>query len=147
MKRTYTNKKIHCAHGLKELVESACQAGDVGSISGSGISPGEKKMATQCSILAWGILWWATAHGVKGVRHTLATKQQWQYHRRQSTNSVQSLSGYPWHFSQNYNKSKVHMEIQKTLSKLSHLEKENKTEGIMLTDFKLYYKTKLIKMV
>ena len=43
MKRTYTNKKIHCAHGLKELVESACQAGDVGSISGSGISPGEKK--------------------------------------------------------------------------------------------------------
>ena len=39
------------------------------------------------------------------------------------------------------------MEIQKTLSKLSHLEKENKTEGIMLTDFKLYYKTKLIKMV
>ena len=37
------------------------------------------------------------------------------------------------------------MEIQKTLSRLSNLEKENKTEGIRLTDFKLYYKTKLSK--
>ena len=51
-----TNKKIHCAHGLKELVESACQTGNAGSISGSGIFPGEK-MAAQCSILAWGIPW------------------------------------------------------------------------------------------
>ena len=31
------------------------------------------------------------------------------------------------------------MEIQKTLSRLSNLEKENKTEGIRLTDFKDHY--------
>ena len=91
--------------------------------------------------------WWATAHGVKRIRPNLATKQQWPYYSRQSTNSVQSLSKYPWHFPQNYNKSKVYMETQKTLNKLSNLEKENKTEGIILTDFKLHYTTRLIKTV
>ena len=50
-------------------------------------------------------------------------------------------------FSQNYNKSKVCMETQKTLIKLSNLEEENKAEGIILTDFKLHYKTRLIKTV
>ena len=39
------------------------------------------------------------------------------------------------------------METQQTLSKLSNLEKEYKAEGIILTDFKLYYKTRLIKTV
>ena len=36
--------------------ESACQAGDVGSILGSGRSPGEGN-AIQSSILAWEIPW------------------------------------------------------------------------------------------
>ena len=151
MKRTQTKKKIHCAHGLKELVESACQAGDAGSISGSGIFPGEKNgNPVQYSCLGYPadrVAWWATTHGGKRVRHNLATKQQWPYNSRQSTNSVQSLSKYPWHFTQNYNKSKVYMETQQTLSKLSNLEKEYKAEGIILTDFKLYYKTRLIKTV
>ena len=39
------------------------------------------------------------------------------------------------------------METQKTLIKLSNLEEENKAEGIILTDFKLHYKTRLIKTV
>ena len=49
--------------------EPACNAGDVGSIPGSG-DPLEKEMATHSSILAWRILWTeepgggATVHGV-----------------------------------------------------------------------------------
>ena len=35
--------------------ESACNAGDLGSVPGLGRSPGEKGMATQSSILAWRI--------------------------------------------------------------------------------------------
>ena len=48
--------------------ESACNAGDEGSIPGSGRSP-EKEMATHSSILAWRIpmdkeAWRATVHEV-----------------------------------------------------------------------------------
>ena len=35
--------------------EFTCNAGDPGSVLGSGRSPGEKKMATHCSILIWEI--------------------------------------------------------------------------------------------
>ena len=37
--------------------ESTCQEGDAGLIPGSGRSPGEGKMATHSSILAWEIPW------------------------------------------------------------------------------------------
>ena len=44
-----------------------CNAGDLGSISGSG-NPLEKGMATHSSILAWRIPdrggWWVIVHGV-----------------------------------------------------------------------------------
>ena len=36
--------------------ESACNAGDLGSIPGSGTSPGEEN-ATHFNILSWRILW------------------------------------------------------------------------------------------
>jgi len=55
-------------------------SGDMGSIPGSGRSPGEGNgNLLQCSCL--GNLmhrgaWWATVHGVTRVRHDLATKQQ-----------------------------------------------------------------------
>ena len=42
--------------GGSDSKESACSAGDPGSISGSGRSPGEG-MATHSSILAWTIPW------------------------------------------------------------------------------------------
>ena len=49
--------------------ESACNAGDLGSVLGLGRSPEKKEMATHSSILAWEILiargvWQATVHGV-----------------------------------------------------------------------------------
>ena len=61
-------------------VETACNAGDPGSITGSGRSPGEGNgnplqyscLETPKSRGAWQ----ATVYGVTKVRHNLATKQQ-----------------------------------------------------------------------
>ena len=44
--------------------ESACDAGDLGLISGLGISPGEG-MATLSSILAWRIPWTEKSGGLQ----------------------------------------------------------------------------------
>ena len=48
--------------------ESACSAGDLGSIPGSGRSPGEENgYPLQCSCLENSMdrgAWWATVHGV-----------------------------------------------------------------------------------
>ena len=60
--------------------ESACQAGDAGSISGSGRSPGEGN-GTHSNILAWEIPWTEEpdrlqSTGCERVVHNLATKQQ-----------------------------------------------------------------------
>ena len=55
--------------------ESACNSGDLGSISVLGRSL-EKIMATHCSILAWRIPWAEEPGGLQSmqrVRHDLAT--------------------------------------------------------------------------
>ena len=62
--------------------ESACQAGDLGLIPGSGRSPGERKWQPTSVFLPGKSLdrgaWWTTIHGVaKELDMTLATKQQW----------------------------------------------------------------------
>ena len=42
------------------------------------------------------------------ISHALGLKEfiliKWQYYPKQSTDLNQSLSKYPWHFSQNWNK-------------------------------------------
>ena len=53
--------------------ESACSAGDVGSVSGSGRSPGEghgNPLQYSCleNLMDRGA-WWATVHGVTRVGH------------------------------------------------------------------------------
>ena len=53
------NEGFPCSSGGKE---SACNVGDLGSIPGLGMSPGEGK-ATHSSILAWRIPW-GIVHGV-----------------------------------------------------------------------------------
>ena len=45
---------------------SACNAGDAGSIPGSGRSP-EKEMATRSSILAWEIPWTEEPGGLQST--------------------------------------------------------------------------------
>ena len=59
--------------------ESTCNAGDVGSIPGSGRAPGEENSnPLQYSCLGNPMdrgAWWTTVHGVaKGVRHDLVIK-------------------------------------------------------------------------
>ena len=50
---------------------------------------------------------------------------KWLYYLGQTTDSMQSLSNYQWHFSQDYYKNfTIHMETQKTPSSQSILEKE-----------------------
>ena len=60
------------------MQESACNAGDRGSIPESGISPGEGNVNTfQHSCLEKLMdrgAWWATVHGVPRVGHDLETK-------------------------------------------------------------------------
>ena len=58
--------------------ESACNAGDLGLIPGSGISPGERNV----NLLQYSCLenpmdrgaWQATVHGITRVGHNLVTK-------------------------------------------------------------------------
>ena len=70
-------------YGGSDGKESSCNAGDLGSIPGSGRSP-EKGMATHPNILAWKILWTgepgAPVYGVARVGPDLVTKQQQQLH-------------------------------------------------------------------
>ena len=55
--------------------ESACNAGDLGSIPGLGRFSGEGK-ATHSSILAWRIPRTIQSMGLQRVRHNLVPKQQ-----------------------------------------------------------------------
>ena len=59
---------ISCFPGGSEVKSSACNAGDLGSILGSGRYPGEGNgNPLQCSCLENpmdGGAWWATVHGV-----------------------------------------------------------------------------------
>ena len=52
--------------GGSESNESACNAGDLSSIPGSGRSL-EKRMATHCSILAWRIPWTEEPAGLRST--------------------------------------------------------------------------------
>ena len=68
-------KKALCGSDSKE---SACKAGDLGLIPGSGRSPGEGNgKPLQYSSLKNPMVreaWWATVHGITKVRHNSATK-------------------------------------------------------------------------
>ena len=76
-----TNLKFHWLFLVTDSSvgkESACNAGDQGSVPVSERSPGEE-MVIHSSILAWRIPWTekpggATVHGVARVGHNLVTK-------------------------------------------------------------------------
>ena len=66
--------------GLPSGKEAPCNAGDIGSIPGSGRSPGAGRgNPLQYSCLGNPMdrgAWWATIHGIPRVGCNLATKQQ-----------------------------------------------------------------------
>ena len=69
---------ILCSGNNSAMQDAACNAGDTGSIPGSGRSPGGGKgTPLQCSCLGNPMdreAWWATVQGVTRVKHGLVTK-------------------------------------------------------------------------
>ena len=79
----------------KESTYNAGDAGDLGSILGSGRSPG-KRMATHSSILAWNILWTEESGGLQSmwsqkVRHSYLTTKKNFFLNKLSTSFSSAL--------------------------------------------------------
>ena len=65
----------------------------------------------------------------------------------QSTDSMQSLSHYQWHFSHRTKRLRLVWKQKLSLIAKATLRKKNGTEAIRLPDFKLLYKAIVIKTV
>ena len=76
--------------------------------------------------------WWKKLKRIQTdgeIYHVLGLEEstlwEWLYYPKQSTDSVQPLSSYQWHFSENWTKNfTIFMETQKTLNRQSSLGKE-----------------------
>ena len=83
---------------------------------------------------------------VPGLEESILLKLP--YYPRQSIESMKSLSNYQWHFSQNQNKKKNKFvwKHKRSLVAKTNLRK-NTARGIMLPDYRLYYKANIMKIV
>ena len=93
---THINTSMYTLHKVfphsSVSKESACYAGDLGLIPGSGRSPGEgNNNPLQYSCLENPVdrgAWWATVHGVIRVRHDLATEERDTLHKSVMNNNL-----------------------------------------------------------
>ena len=73
------------------------------------------------------------------------------YYPRQSTDSMQYLSNYQWHFKNRTRTKKIFFNLVRRHKRLwiakIILRNKNGAGGIRLLDFRLYYKTTVIKAV
>ena len=80
-------------HGGSDSKESACNAGDLGSIPGLGRHPGEEN-SNHSSILAWRIPWTDEPGQLQSGRRD-TTEQLSMHTQRKMHVSFQSVSGLP----------------------------------------------------
>ena len=88
--------------GSSDGEESACNAGDLGSIPGSGRFPGEEN-GNSLQYCVWKILWteepgWLQSMGSQRIRHNWPTHRLWALYRTKDSHTLAIWCKQPTHW-------------------------------------------------